>query len=191
MADDEPKAEQQEDWSERVGKILEGAEKLNTIKDGLEIVGLLEAAGEAGAVASGSLLAAAVLGPILGMVAALYSVLEADETQEKLSGARGFAFGVAWGVLGKGTPSTTCTGGDMPQRAEACQEKWNKGASEGAGKGSDTAFSNRCIIWMAHNHDDGTQLVRHIFTDACSHLGLSDFAVDTLASNLSVDSPSC
>lgn len=193
MSDDEaPKAEQSEDWTEKVGKVLEGAEALNTLREAAELLELLEGAAEASAALGTLLEACAIGGPIVAMLAALWSVLEADETEEKLAGARGFAFGLAWGVLGKGTPSATCGGANelFPDRVQSEQEKFNKGASEGASKGAEQQFKNRCLVWMSKNSDDGTQLLRHFFTEAASKLGYTE-TISELASNLNVDSPVC
>jgi hypothetical protein len=162
------------------------------LSDGLEIVGALELAGEAGSVALGSLIAWAILGPILTIVAGLLELAEANAVSEKLAGARGFAYGVTWGVLGKERPSATCHGNTFgAEQDQKDQQEWDKGADQGFLGSSDAVLKNRCIIWMAQNKDDGSELVKHVFTESASHLGVSSSHISTIASLLEVDTPRC
>ena len=171
---DAPQAESPDHWNEKVHQVVEGAEVLNTVKDAAELVGLPRPQARR-AVASTTLLVWAVASPIIALLAGLYSLLKADSTEENLAGARGFAYGLIWGVLGKGTPTATCGGPNelFPDNVKLEQANWDKGAREGAAKGQEQAFKNRCLIWMAKNHDDnGDHLVREFFKDAASHLDL-------------------
>ena len=188
-----PQAEPDEDLSERLDNILKGVEVLNALKDAAEFWGLLESASAAGTATAGALLATDILSPILALLAGLYAILYADTAEERLAGVRGFAYGVMWGVLDKGTPTATCGQGAnelFPGNAQGEQDKWNAGASEGVSKASDVSFKNHCLLWMAQNNDNGDQLLRHIAADAASHI-VNDASSDDMFSGLNVDSPVC
>lgn len=180
-------------WQEWTERIVHGTEGITSLNDAIAILGLLEGAAEASAAVGTLMVACDIAGPILALVAGLYAILDADGTDAKVAGARGFAYGVTWGVLGKGTPSATCGGPNnlFPDHVQEEQQKWNAGATEGAAKGAETTLRNRCLIWMAKNNDHGDQLLRHFATDAASHLGLSGSQLSDLFSNLSVDTPVC
>jgi hypothetical protein len=180
-----------EEGAELVHRAIEVGDLILTAKDAAEMVGLLEGVGGAGAAA---LETAAVLGPILALLAGLYALLKADETEENLAGARGFAYGFVWGVLDKGTPTATCGGANelFPDRVKSEQEHFDKGVQEGASKAGDQKLKNHCLLWMAkHKDESGDQLLRDIFTDSATHLDISASIASELAGNLSTGTPVC
>jgi hypothetical protein len=166
--------------------IINGAHVVTTVAELLDIFGKFPQFAESLAPF------AEPAGGILVVITSVIQVIKAMGTEERGAGYRGTAYGLVYGALGMGTPSATCSGSDNgPDQDKLNQDAFNKGASEGAAKGSgDPITHNRILCRIALAKNDPQPTVVAIYQALCA--GSDDKALsDAYSDALSWPAPVC